>query len=188
METCNSLPDNHQPPSTGNSNCRQPGKVIVAIQVAEIRKKYGLKRLKPDPVTVTLVRPCCGKQFVHLLKQKKEAKSLKDPRCMEPQCRLKVLVMPFGKFAGLTIPLVYEQQPSYLAWFHETVEGRDEIKEAIRALDGIEAHLAAFRQKPRQPSSPRKLNPTQQDVEWLMGKFSASTIDKVCDELFGGKG
>ena len=31
METCNSLPDKHQPPSTGNLNCRQTGKVIVAI-------------------------------------------------------------------------------------------------------------------------------------------------------------
>jgi hypothetical protein len=31
METCDSLPDNHQPPSTGNSNCRRTGKVIVAI-------------------------------------------------------------------------------------------------------------------------------------------------------------
>jgi hypothetical protein len=91
---------------------------MTDCMVAEIRKKYRLKRLKPDPLNIVLVRPCCGKQFVHLLKQKKEAKSLKDPRCMEPECRLKVLVMPFGKFAGLTVPLVYEQQPSYLAWFH----------------------------------------------------------------------
>ncbi len=28
-------------------------------------------------------------------------------------------VMPFGKFAGLTVALVYERQPSYLAWFYE---------------------------------------------------------------------
>ena len=46
--------------------------------------------------------------------------------------------MPFGKFAGLTVALIYERQPSYLAWFHETVEGCPEIKEVIRGLDGIE--------------------------------------------------
>ncbi len=68
------------------------------------------------------------------------------------------------------------------------MEGCEEIKAVIRGLDGIEAHLAAFRQKPRQPPSPRKLSPTQQDVEWLMGKFSAQTIDSLCEELFGGEG
>ena len=31
METCDSVSDRHQPPSTGNYNLRQPGKVIVAI-------------------------------------------------------------------------------------------------------------------------------------------------------------
>ena len=31
--------------------------------------------------------------------------------------------MPFGKFEGQTLPWVYEQEPSYLAWFHETVDG-----------------------------------------------------------------
>jgi hypothetical protein len=93
--------------------------------------------------------------------------------------------MPFGKFAGITVPLVYEQQPSYLAWFHETVQGCEEVKAVIRGLDGIETHLTAFRQRPQQ--SPKQLTPTQQQVEWLMGKFTTETIDAVCDELFGGE-
>jgi hypothetical protein len=93
--------------------------------------------------------------------------------------------MPFGKFEGQTLRWVCEQEPGYLAWFHETVDGREEVKEAIRALDGIEAHLSAFRLR-RQPS-PRKLTPAQREVERLMGRFSASTVDLVCDELFGGE-
>ena len=93
--------------------------------------------------------------------------------------------MPFGKFEGQTLRWVYEQEPSYLAWFHETVDGCEEVKEAIRAMDGIEAHLAAFRER-RQPS-PKRLSPTQQEVEWLMGKFTTQTIDAVCEDLFGGE-
>ena len=94
--------------------------------------------------------------------------------------------MPFGKFKGQKLAFVYEQQPSYLAWFHETVEGCEDVKAAIRALDGIERHLTAFRERQRQ--SPKRLNSTQQEVEWLMGKFTSQTIDRVCDELFGEEG
>ena len=103
--------------------------------------------------------------------------------------------LPFGKFKGQTLSWVYEQSPSYLVWFHETVEGCDDIKESIQHLDGIEAHLAAFRQKrpqaiqrqPPYPQAPKPFSPTQQEVEWLMGKFTTQTIDAVCDELFGGE-
>ena len=91
--------------------------------------------------------------------------------------------MPFGKFKGLTIPLVYERQPSYLTWFHETVDGYEEVKEAIRALDGIGTHLATFRQR-RQPS-PKPLSPVQQEVERLMERFA---VDTVCEGLFGEEG
>jgi hypothetical protein len=98
------------------------------------------------------------------------------------------VVMPFGKFAGLPVPLVYEQQPSYVAWFHETVQGFEDIKEAIRGLEGIESHLTAFRQRPRQQQSkrqpPNPLSSTQQEAEWLTGKFSTKTIDALCNELF----
>lgn len=42
--------------------------------------------------------------------------------------------------------------------------GCEEVKAAIRALDGIEAHLAAFREKRPLPSQ-KRLTPTQQQVE-----------------------
>ncbi|MGO8750635.1 MAG: hypothetical protein ACLQNE_32195 [Thermoguttaceae bacterium] len=156
------------------------------LTIQDVKAHHGLKKFKPEPVTVTLVRKCCGKQFVHMLKYKRETKSLKDFRCFAPECQLKVVLMPFGKFKGQTLPWIYERSPPYLAWFHETVDGCEEIKVAIRALDGIEAHLAAFRQR-RHPSQ-KRLTPTQQQVEWLMGKFSVETVDKVCEELFGGEG
>jgi hypothetical protein len=140
-----------------------------------------------EDVQMTLVRQCCGENFVHVLENKLKARSLKDWRCHDPECRLKVVTLPFGKFKGQTLSWVYEQEQSYLAWFHETVDGCEEVKEAIRGLKGIETHLTAFRQG-RQPASQKRLSATQQEVEWLMGKFSASTIDAVCSELFGGEG
>ena len=166
------------------------------VTVQDIKAKYGLKRFKLKPVTVTLVRECCGRQFVHVLTARESAICLRDPECADPECRRRLATMPFGKFKGQTLSWVYEQSPSYLAWFHETVDGWKEIKEAIRGLDGIETHLAAFRQKHRQtiqrqlpyPETPKQLTPTQQQVEWLMGTFTASTVDKVCEELFGGEG
>ena len=79
----------------------------------------------------------------------------------------------------------HEQQPSYLAWFYETVDGYEEVKAVIRALDGIEAHLTAFRGRQGRPSPRKPLSSTQQQVEWLMGKFSSETVDSVCEELFG---
>jgi hypothetical protein len=96
------------------------------------------------------------------------------------ECGRRSAVMPFGKFAGTAVALVYEREPGYLAWFYETVDGREEVKEAIRALDGIETHLAAYRQR-RQPL-PKRLTPSQQEVERLMERFA---VDTVCEGLFG---
>jgi hypothetical protein len=53
-------------------------------------------------------------------------------------------------------------------------------------LDGIEQHLTRFRLK--QQSSSKPLTSTQEQVEWLMGRFSQETVDRVCEELFGGEG
>jgi hypothetical protein len=156
--------------------------------VKDIKAKYGLKRFKPKPLKIVLVRECCGEKFVHVLTARQSTICLKDPQCADPECRRRLATLPFGKFKGQTLSWVYEQQPSYLAWFHETVDGCENVKEAIRALDGIETHLVAFRQKQRQPLPQKPLTSTQQQVEWLMGKFTTQTIDTVCDQLFGGEG
>ena len=55
--------------------------------VKDIKAKYGLKRFKPKPVTVMLVRECCGKRFVHVLTARESAICLKDPACADPECR-----------------------------------------------------------------------------------------------------
>jgi len=155
--------------------------------VNEIKAKYGLKKFAPKPVTVTLVRECCGAKFVHVLTARESAICLKDPACADPECRSRMATLPFGKFKGQTPSWVYEQSPSYLAWFHETVDGCERVKEAVMGLPGIETHLTEFRRQ-RQPSSPKRLSATQQQVDWLMGKFSSETVDKACDELFGEEG
>ncbi len=157
------------------------------LTVDAVKRKYRTTKFKPSPLKIVLVRQCCGEKFTHVLANKREAKGLDDWRCPGVECRLRTTVMPFGKFEGQTLRWVHEQEPSYLAWFHETVDGCEEVKEAIRMLEGIEAHLAAFRQK-RQMSPRKSISSTQQEVEWLMGKFSAQTVDEVCDELFGGEG
>lgn len=81
----------------------------------DIREKYGLRRLRHTPLQIVLARKCCGKEFIHTLTARESVKYLADPTCMDPECRKRTVVMPFGKFAKLTLPLVYEQQPSYLA-------------------------------------------------------------------------
>lgn len=160
------------------------------LTVDQVKRQWHASKFKPRPLTVTLVRKCCGREFVHLLANKRKARSLEDWRCEEAECRLKTQVMPFGKFEGQTLPYVYEQEPSYLAWFHESVDGCEDVKELIRGLNGIETHLATFRQKQlwRQGRlSQQPVTPTQQEVEWLMGKFSEQTVNVVCSELFGGE-
>ena len=153
------------------------------LTVNQVKRKCRTTKFKPSPLTVVLVRQCCGEKFVHVLANKRGMNGLDDWRCPGVECRLRSTTLPFGKFEGQTLRWVYEQEPSYLAWFHETVDGCEEVKEAIRALDGVEAHLEAFRLKRR--SLPQQLTPTQQEAEWLTGKFSAATVDKVCEDLFG---
>jgi hypothetical protein len=141
----------------------------------QIRKKYRLPKFKPSPLKIVLTRKCCGKEFAHVLKYKRDAKNLTDWKCFAPECRLKVTVIPFGKFKGQTLPWVYERSPSYLAWFCETVWGCEDVKEAIMGMEGMETLIAEYRQH-------------KEGLEWRTGQFSPQTVDTVCDELFGGEG
>ena len=142
--------------------------------IQKVKAHYRLNEFKPDPVTVTLVRKCCGKQFVHVLKYKRESKRLKDFRCFDPQCRLKVVVMPFGKFKGQTLPWINERSSSYLAWFCETAWGCEDVKEAIMAIEGMDKLVAEYRKQ-------------MEELEWRKGPFSEPTVDAVCLKLFSGE-
>jgi hypothetical protein len=75
--------------------------------IQDIKEKHGLKKFKPSPLEIVLVRQCCGEKFVHVLANKRGTKSLKDWRCHDPECRRRTTVLPFGKFTGLTVALVY---------------------------------------------------------------------------------
>ena len=42
--------------------------------------------------------------------------------------------MPIGKHKGKTLASIIAEEPSYLCWFFDTVEGYDDLKRAIAAL------------------------------------------------------
>ena len=42
--------------------------------------------------------------------------------------------MPIGKHKGKAIAAILAEEPSYLAWFFDTVDGYDDVKQAIAAL------------------------------------------------------
>jgi len=57
--------------------------------------------------------------------------------------------MPFGKYRGKPISEVFRQDPSYLSWFCDCVDGNEVFKQAIRGLPGFsEASWKYFQQKP----------------------------------------
>ena len=90
------------------------------LTVDAVKRKYHTTKFKPTPLKIVLVRRCCGEKFTHVLANKRKANGLSDWRCLDPQCLPKTLVMPFGKFKGESLSWVYEQEPSYLAWFTST--------------------------------------------------------------------
>ena len=58
-------------------------------------------------------------------------------------------LMPFGKHRGKPVSEVLRQEPSYLGWFCNAVDGNETLKRAIRALPGFdEACGNRFGQKP----------------------------------------
>ena len=83
-------------------------------------------------------------------------------------------IMPIGKYRDKPLTNVFAIDPSYLAWFVSTVEGYDDVKEAIQALPAFDAHLTAYHSR-------------QRNREWWKGKFSPQTVDGVCDQLFNGE-
>ena len=84
------------------------------------------------------------------------------------------VIMPIGKYRDNPLECIFAADPSYLAWFVSTVEGYDDVKEAIRELPDFGAQLAAYRSR-------------QRNREWTKGRFSPQTVDGVCDRLFNGE-
>jgi len=95
-------------------------------------------------------------------------------------------VMPFGKFKGRTLKEVMQAEPSYLCWFTASIEGCQDIKEAIVALPGFrEAQMQYYLQKHRKEMTTRNI------VEDMVREMFAveespnqETLDSLCDQLF----
>jgi hypothetical protein len=83
------------------------------------------------------------------------------------------IIMPIGKYRDQPLTYIFAADPSYLAWFVSTVEGYEEVKDAIVALPDFDAHLTAYRLR-------------QRNREWRKGKFSPTTVEGVCNRLFNG--
>ena len=77
--------------------------------VEDVKAKYHMKKFKPKPLTVTLVRECCGERFIHVLTARESAICLKDRHAPIPSAAGGSVTMPFGKFKGQTLSWVYEQ-------------------------------------------------------------------------------
>jgi hypothetical protein len=90
-------------------------------------------------------------------------------------------LMPFGKHRGKTVYEVLGQDPSYLGWFHDTVDGNEGLKRAIRALPGFpEACGKRFGQKPSVRKPVEDLDLPNMGVD---PRLSREDLDRLCREI-----
>ena len=97
-------------------------------------------------------------------------------------------ILPFGKHKGKTLATVLQEEPSYLCWFVETVDGYNDLKEAIFALPDFQEKQAIHYARQR-----RKETATRQIIEESVCRIlgieqptSPKQLDLLCDRLFNG--
>ncbi len=109
----------------------------------------------------------------------------------EPEMRKTVrtppIVMPFGKHKGKVISAVFVEEPGYLCWFYDAVDGNEEVKRAIAALPGFAARLAKYRER-----KGLKDKTLEQRIEEVVARMFAvvptpQVTDALCDRLFNGQ-
>jgi hypothetical protein len=89
--------------------------------------------------------------------------------------------MPFGKYRGKPVSEVLGHDPSYLAWFCDTVDCNEELKVAIRALPGFAGtsgkhrhQVQQVRQSDQEPDLPNMgVDP----------RLSREQLDRLCREI-----
>ena len=96
----------------------------------------------------------------------------------------KPTVMPIGKFKGRALSEILNEEPSYLAWFYDHVDGNEELKQAISALPDFPARLAKYRE--RKEIKDRSL---EQRIEEVVARMFAveptrQETDDLCERLF----
>ena len=94
--------------------------------------------------------------------------------------------MPIGKHKGKPLAAVLAEEPSYLCWFFDTVDGYEDLKRAIAALPGFPARLAKHRERKQ-----FKEKTLERRIEEVVSRMfavepSPTEIDDLCDELFHG--
>jgi hypothetical protein len=96
----------------------------------------------------------------------------------------KPIVMPIGKFKGRALSEILDEEPSYMAWFYDTVDGFEEVKQAIAALPDFPAKLAKYRERKQ-----IKDKALEQRIEEVVSRMfavepSPAEVDDLCERLF----
>ena len=97
--------------------------------------------------------------------------------------------MPFGKHRGKTLAAVLREEPSYLCWLMEKVDGCEDIKKAIAGLPGFrEEWEKHYERKHRRQAKTRQI--VEETVRRMLGTGQepdpddAQALDDLCDWLF----
>ncbi len=97
--------------------------------------------------------------------------------------------MPFGKHRGKTLAAVLREEPSYLCWLMEKVDGCEDIKQAISELPGFrEEWERYFRRRHGKELTTRQV--VEETVRRMLGSGqtpdseAAEALDDLCDWLF----
>ena len=124
----------------------------------------------------------CGRTFPEpplgpVTKKKRTRKAKKE----------KDLRMPFGKHKGKAISVVFAEEPGYLCWFYDAVDGNEDLKRAIVALPEFPARLAKYRER-----KGLKDKTLEQRIEEVVARMFAveptpQETDDLCDRLFHGQ-
>ena len=93
-------------------------------------------------------------------------------------------VMPIGKHKGRSLQEVLREEPGYLCWFYDTVDGNEELKQAIAALPDFPARLAKYRERKQ-----LKDKALEQRIEEVVSRMfavepSPAEVDALCERLF----
>ena len=96
-------------------------------------------------------------------------------------------VMPFGKHKGRALSEILDEEPTYLAWFYDHVDGNEGLKEAIATLPEFPARLAKYRERKE-----IKNKTLDQKIEEVVARMFAveptpQETDALCDRLFNGQ-
>ena len=118
----------------------------------------------------------CGKTFPEPAPITKKTKAKRKQK----------LRLPFGKHKGKSLEIVFAEEPSYLCWFYDAVDGFENVKQAIAALPEFATILAKYRE--RRQFKDKSL---EQRIEEVVCRMFAvdprpADVDSLCDRLFNG--